>query len=223
MKNLLGMLFCGLMLFNFQTLNAQVSEWRFGLIGKLEYNRLKLETPDNKVVNQNEPGAKAAGGFYISRTLGSAFFIDGSLAFTRAMYTANFTRNNATLIDANIRFTEINLCLNLVLNPRSEKVNVFLFGGGQLLARRWGEERFNNAVVPNSYWPNSRFMAQAGMGAKCAIGNGTYLQPFVGFRYALEQQLVYDTPLNQYYFGAVLCFGVKGAPKNRYNKCPTEF
>jgi hypothetical protein len=223
MKNLLGFLSIGLWLLNAQLSQAQVSEWRFGVIGKMEYNRLKKETPDNKVVSQNEPGAKAAGGFYIARTLGNTFFIDGSVLFTRALYTANFTRNNAILIDADIRFTEINLALNLVLNPKSEKVNVFLFGGGQLLVRRWGEERFNNAVVPNAFWPKSRFMAQGGLGAKCTIGNTVYLQPFVGFRYALEQQLVYDTPLNQYYFGVVLCFGAKGQPKNRYKKCPTEF
>lgn len=205
------------------SINAQVSEWRFGLIGKLEYNRLKLETADNRILNQNEPGAKAAGGFYVARTLGRHFFADASVAFTRAMYTANFTRNNATLIDADIRFTEINLGLNWVLNPSSEKVNVFLFGGVQILARRWGEERFNNAILANSYWPNSRLMAQTGIGAKCTIGEGIYLQPFFGIRYALEQQLVYDTPFNQYYFGVVLGFGKKGAPKNRYGKCPTEF
>lgn len=223
MKKFLDFFFCVFLLGNYQSLNAQVSEWRFGVIGKMAYNRLKIETPDNKVLNQNEPGAKAGGGFYVARTLGNTFFVDGSVVFTRALYTANFTRNSAILIDADIRFTEINLCLNLVLNPKSEKVNVFLFGGGQLLVRRWGEERFNNAVVPKSYWPNSRFMAQAGLGAKCNIGNAVYVQPFVGFRYALEQQLVYDTPLNQYYFGAVLCFGAKGQPKNRYKKCPTEF
>jgi len=223
MKRFLIFLFQTIIIYSTASLKAQVSEWRFGVIGKMEYNRLKIETPDNKVLNQNEPGAKAAGGFYVARTLGNTFFIDGSVVFTRALYTANFTRNSAILIDADIRFTEINLCLNLVLNPKSEKVNVFLYGGGQLLVRRWGEERFNNAVVPKSYWPKSRFMAQAGLGAKCTIGNAVYLQPFVGFRYALEQQLVYDTPLNQYYFGAVLCFGAKGQPKNRYKKCPTEF
>ncbi|MDI1232667.1 MAG: hypothetical protein PSX81_00140 [bacterium] len=223
MRQLLGWLICSLVLFNLPKLNAQVSEWRFGLIGKIAYNRLKLETPDNRVVNQKEPGGKAAGGFYIARTLGNTFFIDGSVVFTRAMYTPNFTRNNATLIDANIRFTEVNLALNLILNPRSETVNVFLFGGGQLLYRRWGEERFNNAVLANSYWPNSRLLVQAGLGAKCTIRNGLYLQPFIGLRYALEQQLVYDTSMNQYYFGAVLCFGAKGKPKNKYNKCPTDF
>lgn len=223
MKKLLGFLLCSLMLLNFQQLRAQVSEWRFGMIGKIEYNRLKIETPDNKVVSKKEAGGKPAAGFYMARTLGNTFFIDGSLAFSRALYTANFTRNNSTLIDADIRFTEINLALNIVLNPRSEKVNLFIYGGGQLLLRRWGEERFNNTVLPNSYWPSSRLLAQTGIGAKCTIGNGTYLQPFVGIRYAFEQQLVYDTPYNQYYFGAVLCFGVKDAPKNRYKKCPTEF
>lgn len=221
MKKLFGFLFCALMIDNHHSLKAQVSEWRFGVIGKMEYNRLKVETTNNKVLNQNEPGAKAAGGFYVARTLGNTFFVDGSVVFSRALYTANFTRNSATFIDADIRFAEINLCLNLVLNPKSEKVNVFVYGGGQFLARRWGEERYQNAVVPNSYWPKSRYLIQAGLGAKCTIGKAIYLQPFVGFRYALEQQLVYYTPLNQFYFGTVLCLGLKGKPKNNYIKCPT--
>ncbi len=202
---------------------AQVSEFRYGVIGKLEYNRLKVESVDNKVSTQFEPGAKPAGGLYMAKTLGKTFFLDASLVFSRAFYTVNFTRNNATFMDANVRFTEVNMNLNLILNPNAENVNIFIFGGGQLLLRRWGEERFNNAVLPKTYWPSSRFLAQGGLGCKFKSGKSSYFQPFVGFRYALEQQLVYDVPANQYYLGLVFCFGAKGQPKNKYKRCPTEF
>jgi hypothetical protein len=207
----------------FNSTVAQDKEFRFGLIGKLEFNRLKIENTDNVAQVKYQPGAMGAGGLYTAVNLGQRWFLDASVLLSRAKYTVNYSRLNSTFIDADVRFTEMNLNLNLILNPNSENVHLFLFGGGQLLYRRWGEERFINNVIDKSYWPSSRFMAQAGLGAKCAIGNGFYLQPFAGFRYALEQQLVYDASMNQVFAGLVLCYGIKGKPKNRYNKCPTDF
>lgn len=198
-------------------------EFRFGLIGKAEFNRLKIENSDNASEVIRQDGAMGAFGLYSALNLGRYWFLDASVLLSRAQYTVNFKRAGAELIDADIRFTQMNLNLNLILNPNSEMIHVFLFGGGQLLYRRWGEERYNNAVVPNSYWPSARILAQAGLGVKCSLGRGFYIQPFAGFRYAVEQQLVYDVSLNQYFAGAVLCYGIKSRIKDRYRKCPVEF
>ena len=66
-------------------------------------------------------------------------------------------------------------------------------------------------------------MTQTGLGARCSIGRGFYLQPFAGLRYAMDRQVVYDISMNQVFTGVVLAYGIKGKKKNRYNKCPTDF
>ena len=206
-----------------QGLYAQYREFRYGLIGKMEFNRLKIENSENRPEVVYESGAKPAEGIYAAINLRKHWFMDASVLLSRAKYTADYTRAGSTFIDADIRFTQCNLNLNLVLNPDRGKVQVFLFGGGQLLYRRWGEERYINDIVSRSYWPSTRVMAQAGIGFKCAVGRNYYLQPFAGLRYAADQQLVYDASVNQVFAGLVICHGIKGKKKNRYSKCPVEF
>jgi hypothetical protein len=218
-KIFIALVFC-LVIFDAHTQNA---EFRWGLIGKLEFNRLKIENAENRPEVVYEPGLKGGLGLYTAVNLNRYWFIDASVLLSRAKYSPDYTRGNTVFMDADVRFTQVNLCLNLVLNPRSERANVFLFGGAQLLYRRWGEERYVNDVVANSYWPVTRILTQAGLGVKLAAGRSYYLQPFAGFRYATEQQLVYDASMNQVFVGLVVCKGIKGKPKNRYNKCPTGF
>ena len=223
MKHFIRALFAGLFLLIFAPAQSQNSEFRWGLIGKLEFNRLKIETAENLTQAEYEPGLKAGAGLYAAVNLSKRWFIDASVLLTRAKYSPDFKRSDAVFIDADVRFTQVNLCLNLVLNPNAQKVQAFAFGGTQALFRRWGEERYTNDIIPDSYWPVSRTMMQAGMGLKCAVGPSNYLQPFVGLRHTLEQQLVYDVSLNQVFAGLVFCHGIKGKAKPRYNKCPADF
>jgi hypothetical protein len=204
------------------TANAQKQAFRLGLIGKLEFNRLKIENTTNQTDVVYEPGAHGAAGLYAAARISKRWFIDASVLLSRASYSPAFIRDNAEFMSADIRFTQMNLCLNMELNPGAQKVNFFVFGGLQMLYRRWGEENYINHVIDRSYWPVTRFMPQAGLGARCALGT-SYLQPFIGLRYAAEQQLVYDTSMNQVFTGLVWCFGIKGKTRDRYSKCPTDF
>jgi hypothetical protein len=223
MRNVLSMIPVLIFVSVCMAATAQVSELRVGLMGKIEFNRLRVENADNKAGTRFQPGFRSATGFYIAKTMGRMFFADASVLLSRAKYMVNYVHDGSTFMDADVRYTELNLSLNMILNPGSSNVKLFILGGGQLLVRRWGEERFANSVIGNTYWPATRLMAHAGLGAKCNIGSGFYLQPFAGLRYSPDQQLVYDVPINQYYFGAVLCYGIKGKARNRYGGCPTDF
>ncbi|MES2618665.1 MAG: hypothetical protein V4613_12355 [Bacteroidota bacterium] len=203
-------------------LNAQ-GELRYGLITKLEFNRAKIENEANKSVVKYQSPVISANGLYISQSINRRFFVDASVLLSRAKYQLDYRRAGSVFMDADIRFTELNINLNMILNPRAQKLRVFIFGGGQLLYRRWGQERFENDVIANTYWPSTRVMFQFGVGSVFPIGNGFYLQPFVGGRYAYEQQLVYDTNFNQTFVGCVLAYQIKGRVKDRYRGCPTDF
>lgn len=202
-------------------LSAQ-GEFRFGIIGKVESNRLKIENTDNLTEVKNQPGVQGAGGLYAAFKLNRYWFLDASVLLSRAKYTVNYSRLSATFMDADVRFTQTNLNLNLVLNPNSERIQLFLFGGTQLLYRRWGEERFVQHVLDHSYWPAARLMLQGGLGTKievgehCVRGPHLYLQPFAGFRYLPSQNLVYDVSVNQVFAGLVIMRGnnVKRKAKN---------
>lgn len=204
------------------TANAQKQAFRLGIIGKMEFNRLKIENASRQTETVYEPGAHGAAGLYAAAMISKRWFIDASVLLSRASYTPVYISDRAEFTSADIRFTQMNLCLNMELNPAAKKVHFFLFGGVQMLYRRWGEEMYINAVIDRSYWPATRFMPQAGLGARCALGN-TYLQPFMGLRYAAEQQLVYDTSMNQVFTGLVWCFGINGKTRDRYSRCPAEF
>lgn len=207
---------------SYSLIQAQ-GELRYGFITKLEFNRAKIENEANQSEVKYQTPVISANGLYLSKSLGNRFFIDASILLSRAKYQLDYRRAGSTFIDADIRHTELNANLNMFLNPHAEKTRFFVFGGGQLLYRRWGQERFDNNIMANTYWPSTRLMLQFGAGSIFSIGKGFYLQPFVGGRYAFEQQLVYDTNFNQLFAGCVLAYQIKGKVKDRYRKCPTDF
>lgn len=205
--------------------NAQRRELRWGLIAKAEFNRYNAMGVTGGMQQVYAKKVQPAIGLYSAMDLGRHVFLDASVALSRARYAPNYMQDQVVFTDADIRFTEANININLVLNPRSDKANVFVFGGIQSLYRRWGEERYINGIIANSYWQAVRNMLQAGLGVKCHAGNDFYLQPFLGIRYAGAPQLVYDVRVNQVYFGLVL---MKGAEwhhrhRNRYSGCPAAF
>lgn len=225
MKHFARCVLIGVICFYSPGSNAQGTEFRWGLVAKAEFNRYNAMgiTGDMRQVYAKK--AQPAMGVYSALDVGRRFFIDASVLLSRARYAPNYTEDKMVFMDADIRFTEISINLNLVLNPRSDKANVFVFGGVQSLYRRWGEERYVNGIIANSYWQGMRNMLQAGLGVKCAVGNACYIQPFMGIRYAGTPQLVYDVRLNQVYLGLVV---MKGAGchkhhRNRYSRCPTDF
>lgn len=198
-------------------------EKRFGIITKAELNRLKVENTANQTEIRNAESWMSANGIYMSGSLSRFCFIDASVLLSRARYEVNYARDNAVFLNADLRFLETNLHLNLILNPRSEKLKVYGFGGMQLLSRRWGEETFIDHALARTFWPSSRVMYEAGAGMIWQASPVISLQPFGGFRYAVKQQVVYDVNLNQWFAGLVLGFNIKGKPKDRYRKCPTDF
>lgn len=203
---------------------ARAAEFRWGLAARAEFNRYIAMGVAGDMRQVYAQKAQPAVGLYSALDLGRRFFIDASVLLGRARYAPNYTEDKVVFMDADIRFTQVNISLNLVLNPGSEKASVYLFGGVQSLYRRWGEERYTNGIIANSYWQRTRNMLQAGVGVKCNIGK-CYLQPFAGIRYAGAPQLVYDTRVNQVYIGLIV---MKGAQwhrhhRSRYNRCPADF
>ena len=199
------------------------SEFTFGLIGKLEFN--KFNTINDNVLNtQMSSSPQIAFGFNSSKSISKRIFLDASVLLSRAKYNLNYNQDYSQMINADIRFTQINLNLNYIINPRSEKIKLYLFAGVQNLYRRWGEENYINSILANSYWPNNRIQTQFGIGARMySLNSNLFIQPFAGLRFNGNQQIIYDTPNNQFFTGVVIGIKHTKNKKNNYNKCPTEF
>lgn len=202
-------------------------EARLGVIGRIEFNRFAKQQADNTLKDRFQPGVKPASGLYAAFGYGKRWFLDASVLLSRSKYSVNYTDSSAVFMDANVRFTQTNFNINMVLNPRYKKATVFIFGGVQLLFRRWGEERYFNSIVAQSYWPSFRKMIQTGIGVKFPIRHrqSWYIQPFAGLRYTMDRRVVYDVAMNQVFAGIILCKGYKYTKiyKKRYLKCPAQF
>jgi hypothetical protein len=201
-------------------------EVRLGIIGRIELNRLAKQQADNTLKERFQPGVIPASGLYAAFGYGKRWFLDASVLLSRSKYSVNYKDSSSVFMDADVRFTQTNFNINMILNPHYKKATLFIFGGVQLLNRRWGEERYIHAIVAQSYWPSFRTMAQAGMGVKFPIGRRSwYMQPFAGLRYTMNRRVVYDVSMNQVFAGVIICKGFKHKKiyKKRYLKCPAQF
>lgn len=208
--------------------DAQKSFFSYGIIDKLELNRSKSFNGQNEGSVKNQTPVKNAFGIYVAKSISNRMSIDASFVSSRATYSVNYKSDNAVFKNADIRFFEANLNANLILNPNATNNYFFVFGGLQYLQRNWGEERFINTVIPNTYWPASRTMIQTGLGMKfylgkhCVRDNDNVIQPFVGMRFIKDKYVVYDTPLNQLFIGVVLTHEIK-SPDGKNRGCKNEF
>lgn len=207
--------------------NAQKAFFSYGIVDKLEMNRSKIFNDDNSSYIKRQTPICNAFGLYAAKSLGNRVSIDASFLKSRAVYDVNYKAENAIFKSSDIRFFEGNINVNFVINPEAINNYVFVFGGVQYLQRNWGTENFINATIPNSFWPASRTMLQTGLGMKfylgkhCVRDNDNVIQPFIGIRYAKDQYVVYDTPLNQFYFGVIIAHEIK-SPEGRRG-CANEF
>lgn len=200
------------------------SEFTYGVISKLEFNKFKTNFQSESIVkNEIQTTPMPAIGAYISQSLGNKLFMDFSLLISRAKYDVGYKIANVEMVKADIRFTQFNANLNYIVNPKAYKTKLYAFGGVQNLYRRWGEENYINEVIANSYWPTNRLQTQLGLGAKIYSNSSIIFQPFVGLRMNNKNQLIYDTQNNQIFMGIVIGIKAIKNKKRNYNKCPRAF
>jgi len=203
---------------------GQNSSFGLGAIVKMEFNAYASNKQTESIVeryNTSMPGIGIGG--YAYAQMNKRWFADIAISSTRARYEVNFQEGNAQLSSADIRLCAIDFGLNWIINPNSRGPKQYAFAGPQLLIRRWGEETFINRVLDNSYWPDTRLQVQTGLGCRLPAGDRHFIQLFSGIRFSGDKQVIYDTPINQWFIGSSIGFRITGKSRDRYQKCPTEF
>ncbi len=201
---------------------AQNIEYGLGVIGKSESNKFKINHYNNENItsSSNKTKMQLAGGLYAFYSTGNKFMFDVSLVFTNAKNDFNITQNNSTFISSNTRFLENNFNISYFLNNNTHKTRPFIFLGGQLLIRRWGEEVYFNDIMKDTYWPKISTNYQFGIGVKKYTSSSLFIQPFAGIRNGLQLNTIYDVPFNQIFLGVVFGINKKSSHKiSNINKC----
>lgn len=208
----------------YQLSYSQDTKFGIGVIAKAGVNQYKSTDGSETVFSTYRSDYLQTGlGFHSYYNVSKKWMVDASLLFSRAKYQPELRQGVATFRSADIRFTELYVNLNYFLNSEEKKTRWFVYGGTQLLFRRWGIERYVNKVIPQSYWPDFRWQFQTGFGCKINLNNHKYLMPFMGIRLSDTKTLIYDTRMNQIFIGTALGLNFKGGKKDRYKKCPSEF
>lgn len=198
-------------------------EFRYGILLKLENNKGIGFNSDGSSLIQRQKPMNLAGGIYTAYGIGKRVFFDASLNLTRAKYIVNYVDGNSQFLDADVRKTELDLHVNVILNP-DQKVCFYIGTGIEWQFRRWGEERYMNSIIQGTYWPDSRIVYQNVAGLFIKTSQGTGIQLFAGLNYNPEKLVIYDTEWNQTFVGMTITRNIQIKGINKINKsCPQNF
>lgn len=197
---------------------SQVS-MQAGLQARSEWNAFQTSQSDENTTRHLNAKPDFAFGFNFSQYFNPKFFIECGFNLNKARYTVNQAQGTSVFQRANIRFLQTNANLGYHLFGAA-KVSPYVFAGLQFLHRRWGEEYYLGAQIPDSRWPNQRLCLQSGLGVAFSVSDALRMRCFAGLRHNLSQTLIYDTPMNQVFSGVSLLATWTSKAKPNYVKCP---
>ncbi len=192
-------------------LYAQKSTTHFGLMLREDFQMAAVDgstDQQGQTQLQSQPGT-GIGVFGGSR--GDFWGWQGSVILTGSKYEPNYTSGANTFRKADLKQVQLNL--HGEYHPGGGAF--FLEAGPQLLIRRYGTEYYTGGSISDTYWPKTRLMVNAGLGADVLLNGVTYCRISAGIRANPEKgKVVYDVPVNQVWIAlAVGLFSAEGNGK----------
>lgn len=127
-------------------------------------------------------------------------FLRAAVLYQRRNYQLNYHSGNASFTNADLRLTESELSFGQYLFSQGRDQGFYLNGGLQMLNRNWGEEIYQEAIIANTYWPQTRVSTLLGAGYSVLTNSGMKIHLGVSMNHFIGDKMAFETNRHQYSF-----------------------
>ncbi|HEY1045767.1 MAG TPA: hypothetical protein VGF79_04965 [Bacteroidia bacterium] len=200
--------------------NCKATEIEGGL--RLQVNSYRFYS-SNDLRNKNLSNAISPG-LNLQISTSASSFLRASVLYQKRQYLLNYQSGTAAFTQANLTLTETELAFGKYLFSGGQRQGFYLQAGIQTLFRNWGEETYQQDIVPNTYWPQLRVSSMLGAGYSFRTNSGLNVHLGTGINGFISDKMNFETGRHQYFF--YILFNGSRKIKNAspmHKKCNQQF